>query len=619
MAAIDGPSTAAPPTLRPRAWAFFAAAALALAAAGVSAAIALHGARDDPALVACVRALATAAPILAGLYTWYRRERARFGALLVITGAVSFVTTLAESPDATAYSVGRIAGWFVVVLVVALALAFPTGRLSTRTDRRLVLALAGAAGALYLPRAVVAADFELPSPFTSCSRDCPPNAFFVLHEEPAIVGDVMVPAGVALIFALTIATAARLYARHAEAGTHARRVLAPVLAVGGVMIALVGVGVAFRYAGPTSVSVQAVSWVLALTLPAISVAFLVGLVRSRLFAGRALEGLALCLRTDPDARVLRRAFAEAFEDPSIDILFPSSDGRARWTDSAGRVTGLPVARRGVTTVRHDGRLVAAVTHDPVLLGEPELLSAGTAMAGMVLDNQRLAAEARASMHEISESRARLAASTVEERRRIERDLHDGAQQRLVALRIELGLAEDLARRDPEEAAALMHELEREVEQALDDLRALTHGIHPPLLADRGLVEALRAAAARIPIPVEVDAYGIERYAPETESAVYFCVLESLQNVLKHAAGARRVAVSLDGGHHTVRFSVRDDGSGAPGGELRPGAGMRNMADRVAAVGGAVEVTSTPRVGTVVRGRVPTRPADADTPTMVVPT
>jgi signal transduction histidine kinase len=209
---------------------------------------------------------------------------------------------------------------------------------------------------------------------------------------------------------------------------------------------------------------------------------------------------------------------------------------------------------------------------------------------------------------VQESRARLSASAERERRRIERDLHDGAQQRLVALRIELELAEGLVLRDAQRGAARLQELEGELDEALEEIRSLAHGMYPPLLADRGLAEALRAAASAAGLPVELELHEIRRYAPELESAVYFCVREALQNVLKHAAGARRVVVSVDGGvRGELRFSVKDNGAGAAGGELQAGTGLTNMDDRLAAVGGELWVRSTPGVGTVVRGRAPVGP------------
>jgi len=215
------------------------------------------------------------------------------------------------------------------------------------------------------------------------------------------------------------------------------------------------------------------------------------------------------------------------------------------------------------------------------------------------------------MREVQASRARIAASAERERQRIERDLHDGAQQRLVALRIELELAEDLVRRDPERGARRLHQLEHEVDEALEELRALAHGVYPPLLADRGLAEALRAVLARFAVAARLDARAVGRYAPEIEGAVYFCVLEALQNVLKHARRARHVDVCLDGSvRGELRLSVRDDGDGAADGALREGTGVTNMRDRLVALGGEVELSSRPGAGTLVRGWVPTeRPPD----------
>ena len=165
---------------------------------------------------------------------------------------------------------------------------------------------------------------------------------------------------------------------------------------------------------------------------------------------------------------------------------------------------------------------------------------------------------------VATSRARIATSAERERRRIERDLHDGAQQRLVALRIEMGLAEELIRDDPERAVERLQALGSQVEAALDELRALASGVYPPLLADRGLAEALAAIATRFGMPVALQARAVARYRPEVESAVYFCALEAMQNVLKHADGADRAVVRLNGEGADLRFSVSDDGAGISG-------------------------------------------------------
>ena len=191
-------------------------------------------------------------------------------------------------------------------------------------------------------------------------------------------------------------------------------------------------------------------------------------------------------------------------------------------------------------------VAAVIVCDEDLQLQPELTDAAASLVAMTLHNQRLEAGAAVSLRELEASRARLATSAERERRRIERDLHDGAQQRLVALRIELELAEELLEHDPEAGKLRLKELERDVDDALEELRALAHGVYPPVLADRGLAEALRAVAARSPVRVEIEAHAIGRYAPELESAVYYAVLEALQNALKHAKGVRRILVRLDG-------------------------------------------------------------------------
>jgi len=227
------------------------------------------------------------------------------------------------------------------------------------------------------------------------------------------------------------------------------------------------------------------------------------------------------------------------------------------------------------------------------------------MEAVVLENQRLAAEASLATREVHQSRARIAASAARERRRIERDLHDGAQQRLVALRIELELAEELVRRDPDQGADRLKELELDVDEAIEELRSLAHGVCPPALADRGVAEAVQVVARRFPVPIDVEAHDVERYLPEVEGAVYFSVVEALQNVLKHA-DARRVEVRLDAARSTLRFSVRDDGANATDGAMVEGAGIANMRDRLAAVDGELAIRSRAGVGTTVSGQVPAR-------------
>ncbi|HWM10697.1 MAG TPA: histidine kinase [Solirubrobacteraceae bacterium] len=577
-----------------------------LAATVGAAVLAYAGAESHADLSAFARAAMVAVPVAVGAYAWHRGPDRVFGLVLIAAGAGWAVTTLAETDDASLYTVGRIAGWLVEVLVVYLVLSFPSGRLADRVDRLLAGAMAVVVALFYAPQLVVAEDFSVPSPYTSCVRDCPGNALFALEREPAFVDAIMRPLGAVLVLLVMTGVLLRLYGRMRGSTPLTRRMLAPVVAIAMLRAAALGVAIVGRELEPTSWPIELAAWLLAIAVPAIALAFLVGLLRWRLFAGAALQHVAECLRSLPDALTLRRAFADAFDDPTVEIVFPAGGTGDGWMDCWGEPVPVPRpgSGRAVSEVCERGTVVAAIVHDAGLNARPALIEAGVSMAAVVLENQRLAAEAEVSLRELRRSRARLATGAERERRRIERDLHDGAQQRLVALRIELELAESLVRTDAALGAERLRELGRDVDEALEELRALAHGVYPPLLADRGLEEALRSVAARSSIRVDLVTHGVGRFSTEIEGAVYFCILEGLQNVLKHAREAGRVLVTLDGAAGELRFAVRDDGPGTAG--LVAGTGITNMRDRVAALGGHLEVASTPGAGTAVQGGVPTR-------------
>ena len=245
-----------------------------------------------------------------------------------------------------------------------------------------------------------------------------------------------------------------------------------------------------------------------------------------------------------------------------------------------------------------------MVHDAALDEHPDFVRAAGNYAAMALNNHELVAQVTSSLREVQDSRARIVASADAERRRIERDLHDGAQQRLVALRIKLGLAEEALSDDPGRSRELLQEIGDETVQALEDVRSLAHGVYPALLMQRGLRDALREAALRSPIPVRVDADGIGRYSPEVESAVYFCCLEAMQNAIKHGDGASLIAIALsDDGR--LRFEVADNGRGFDVASTPSGAGRANIRDRLAAVGGCLTYRSQVGKGTQVVGVVPT--------------
>jgi signal transduction histidine kinase len=278
-------------------------------------------------------------------------------------------------------------------------------------------------------------------------------------------------------------------------------------------------------------------------------------------------------------------------------------------DAAGLRAALPAldGPPHAVAVRHGDDLLGALSlrkprNEPLTPAEDKLLEHVASQAGLVLRNAQLTAELRASIVDLQASRRRLVEAQDVERRKIERDLHDGAQQQLVALAIQLSMLEDAAD-DPGLIRELAPQLKTAARAALDDLRDLARGIYPPLLAERGLAGALRAQAARVPVPVQVEADDVGRYPADTESTVYFCVLEALQNVAKYA-GAALATVRICGAGATLEFSVSDDGSGFDAARPRPGSGLQGMADRLAALGGSLQVRSQPGHGTTITGRLP---------------
>jgi signal transduction histidine kinase len=272
----------------------------------------------------------------------------------------------------------------------------------------------------------------------------------------------------------------------------------------------------------------------------------------------------------------------------------------------GGLPALEGASRAVA-VQHGGELLGALSlhkprSEPLTSTEDELLRHLASQAGLVLRNAALTAELQATIDELRASRRRLVEAQDAERRKIERNLHDGAQQQLIALTIQLGLLAESAG-DPAAVRQLAPVLKDGLRAALDDLRDLARGIYPPLLADQGLLPALQAQARKASLPVEIDADGIGRYPQDTEAAVYFCTLEALQNIAKYAA-ASRATVGLCCSDNSLRFTITDDGAGFDPASTRHGTGLQGMADRLAALGGALHVRSQPGHGTTLTGQLP---------------
>ena len=300
---------------------------------------------------------------------------------------------------------------------------------------------------------------------------------------------------------------------------------------------------------------------------------------------------------------LRALLAGALGDRSLRVLY-WLDEKEAWVDALGRPASLPDPAdpaRAWTSIDHEGKRVGAIVHDRVLCDDPELVASVATAAGLAIENERLEAQLRARVEELRASRARIVEAGTAERRRLERNLHDGAQQRLVALSLSMRVAQGKLHTDPDTAATLLAGAQEELQLALAELRELARGIHPAVLSDRGLKAALEALAGRSPVPVDLAGLPAERLPPAVEAAAYFVVAEALTNVVKYAnASQARISVERANGHAVVEVS--DDGIG--GADPTRGSGLRGLADRVAALDGNLSLRSPEGAGTLLRAEIP---------------
>jgi signal transduction histidine kinase len=571
--------------------------------AGVAGAIAVAGDMPHDVGLAERQALIVATPIAVGLYAWREGTHARFGRLLVLAGGAWFLAALSSSSNDVVYSVGRVAGWTVEAGLIYLILAFPSGRLTTPIDRWLAGAAMAVVAILFLPTALITETYPAPSQFSTCTGDCPENAFMLLSSEPAWVDDVVVPLREVLASAILLAVVIRLADRIRRATRLMRRTLVPVLVFAILRTLSIVVGLGLRRGGADDSVVIVATTVIELALPAMGIGFLIGLVSWRMHTADCLVALAHGLRHRRGATQRRELIATTLADPTVELAFWRVDGGGGWVDADGKPTSLPPPPpdRCATLIFDDDEPVAAVIHDAALSEQRSFVEAVGAYAFVWDDNRRLAERVESSLTELRESRARILAAADDERRRIERDLHDGGQQRLVALRIRLELAEEMMAQDPARAGSMLRRLGGEVDAALDELRSLAAGVYPSLLAARGLSDAIRTAALGLPLPTSVEVEGSDRYPKEVETAAYFCCIEALQNVAKHAPDASSVTVFLSR-NGDLRFEVRDDGPGFVVDDAI-GHGLVNMCDRIAAVGGELEIRSAPGAGTAVVGTI----------------
>ena len=558
-------------------------------------------------LVSAGRVLVAGIPVAVGVYASRGVPFRRLGRLLVATGLVWLMVTLSLSQRPFVFSLGRIAEWAGWAALLCLMLAFPDGRLVGRIDRSLAAAIAWMLALLWFPTALLVDSYPTQGDWMTCSSaSCPHNAFMVVAHQPGLIESVIVPVRELLAVIVFLAVVARLLQRIVASSKIHRITLTPVLTVAVAGIVLGAFGLAARRLAPGSPSVTVARWLSSFALPATALAFLVGLLRWRLYVGASLSRFVASLRAPLGPEGVRAAFADAFDDPSLTIVYPVGD--RLWASGDGRPADAPEASpgRSVTELRdRDDAIVAALVHDDALESETAFINSIGSYATLTLENNRLAADVASLLRDVRATQARAVESADRAREEIERNLHDGAQQRLVGLRIKLQLAADRAVAEGD--AERLNRLGSEVQLAIDDLRSLARGVFTPVLTDLGPVAAIRDAVRDAPIPTTVTGRNVPRYSPTLERAVYFCCLEALQNVYKHARTATTARITIARRGNDLTIEVGDDGVGFDANGSTPGAGLQNMCDRLAALGGSLTIEAAPGHGARIMGTIPLTP------------
>jgi len=527
--------------------------------------------------------------IAIGIVAARRRPENRTGLLMIATGFAWFAGALPESNNALLFSIGNLLGAASFGFLIHLVLAFPSGRLVGRGVR--ALAIGG-----YLLVGLANLGFMLVDDLKDDCVDCPRNVLLV--SDVSAIADT-IRALTALGAAILAGGVVTVLVRRWRAATPAmRRALTPVFTAGGITLLLAALLVVAQAAADALA--PTFYWLLLVSLITVPLAFLAGLLRARLATAAVGRLLAETPET-PTRAEAQESLRRALRDPTLDVAYWLADGE-RFVDADGRPVSLPDGRdRAVTEVQREGRRIAALVHDPALADEPELVASAGAAAALALENERLQAKLRARLEELRASRARIVEAAQQERRRIERDLHDGTQQRLVSIAMTLGLADSRLDRDPPAARSLLDEARASLTDALRELRELSQGIHPGILNERGLRAALEELAYSARLPLELEVALSQRLPDRVEAAAYYVVSEALTNIAKYAgASAVRIRVQRTDGRAVVE--VADDGVG--GADNARGTGLRGLADRVDALGGRLHVESPPGRGTVVHAEIP---------------
>jgi signal transduction histidine kinase len=519
--------------------------------------------------------------VLAGMAAWVRRPANLLGPLMVATGLAYLARQLRYSDGELSFTLFFLVGDLTYALAGHSILAYPSGRVGAQRSRWLVRV--GYVTVILFPLAVLLLHGGRSTLLQM--QPSPPRSLLAFGDygHAALLAqktEIVVLFG--LLASLFIAVIA---ARLKRATPRSRRMLAPLL-LAAVALALRAVyECAHTFLDRDPFAYSYLFWWQVAAFVALPLALLGGMLRARL-ARASISGLVMELERSPATpTTLEASLGRALADPSLQLYFwlPVED---RFVDAAGVAATPPVAtdQRAVTKLERDGQPVALLSYDASLLDEPKLVEATAAAASLALENARLHAETRAQLLQVRDSRRRIAAAADEERRRIERNLHDGAQQRLLALALMLSTARE---HGGDEVDALLAASVEELQGTIDELRMLARGLHPTVLVEFGLAGAIQALVAKYPLPIAVDVTE-QRFPAEVESSAYFVACEALNNIVKHSA-ATRGAITVHPRDGRLLLEIADDGVG--GAAPSEGSGLQGMRDRVEVVGGRLHLES----------------------------
>jgi signal transduction histidine kinase len=557
-----------------------------------------------PGWLALEQAALIAGPVAVGLTIRAKRRESRFGPMLIALGLLGIPYILQSTATSWPFSIGVLWDAPYYVATLAIILAFPAGRLTGRATWGILLLASFVMLATFVPSLLLRAQISSGrGPIAGCSGSCPPNAFF-LSDRLSLASQLTVWEGRAAV-AIPLAVISVLAWRFFTGSSPRRRALLIGQSVAVVFLLVDAAYNAQQLVLPDSTRLDVyLGWALVVTRASFWYGFLAAVIAAELFAAKVLRRIVRESLRRPSLGQFESMLRGPLGDPGLELAFWRPD-LGVWVDTREEqmhIESIPSGRM-ISRIDQDGAPAAAIIHEAQLADDPELLSVAGATVHLAREHSLVESAQASSLRELRDSRARIASGRDLERQKIERDLHDGAQQSLFALSVRVARACELT----DGHVALRRELqglERALDEAIEELRDLAHVIYPPVLSGLGLVAALDAIASRAAVQVAVSNRNVGRYSPEIEAAVYYCCREAIQHAIKHGGDGVRVSIHLVDASGELAFEVRDTGRRLTGETAREGLNLRAMHDRVDALDGRLDVSSAVGGGTSVRGAVP---------------